>query len=215
MYVYAVQPPSIVWDEGWGGTFTRVPTVPVHVPCGTKDVYKMTAGWRRFDIIDGPLYYVTVGSNDSVMGTAAITQSNTCTNDTAMITATANQGYRFIKWNDGNTQNPRTITVTQNVTYTAEFSLETAITDISTSQSPLIVYPNPAKDNIHIILPENIHQGFFTLYDMQGKVLIRKEISNQETVSVNNLAKGVYIYNVITNKEKYTGKLIIVMSYGL
>ncbi|MDR0606032.1 MAG: T9SS type A sorting domain-containing protein [Bacteroidales bacterium] len=43
---------------------------------------------------------------------------------------------------------------------------------------------------------------------MQGKVFIRKEISSQDVVSVSNLATGIYIYNVITNKQTHTGKLI-------
>lgn len=41
---------------------------------------------------------------------------------TATLTATANTGYEFLQWSDGNLQNPRTFTVTQNATYTALFS---------------------------------------------------------------------------------------------
>ena len=37
------------------------------------------------------------------------------------ISATPNSGYRFAQWSDGNTDNPRTITVTGNATYTAQF----------------------------------------------------------------------------------------------
>ena len=40
---------------------------------------------------------------------------------TTVLTATPNAGYTFVKWQDGNTQNPRTITVTANETYTAFF----------------------------------------------------------------------------------------------
>jgi hypothetical protein len=69
-------------------------------------------------------------------------------------------------------------------------------------------YPNPAIDNITITLPENIPHALFTLYDMQGKMLIRKEVSNQDAISVSNLASGIYIYNVRTDKENYTNKLI-------
>ena len=39
------------------------------------------------------------------------------------LTATANTGSTFTKWSDGNTENPRTVTVTGNATYTAEFTL--------------------------------------------------------------------------------------------
>jgi len=38
-----------------------------------------------------------------------------------VITATANYGYHFSRWSDGNTTNPRTITVIENKTYTALF----------------------------------------------------------------------------------------------
>lgn len=37
------------------------------------------------------------------------------------LTATANYGYHFTQWSDGNTDNPRTVVVTGDMTYTAEF----------------------------------------------------------------------------------------------
>ena len=37
------------------------------------------------------------------------------------ITATAKEGYHFDHWQDGNTDNPRTIVVNEDATYTAEF----------------------------------------------------------------------------------------------
>lgn len=39
----------------------------------------------------------------------------------ATLTVTPNACYEFSQWSDGNTDNPRTITVTGNATYTAEF----------------------------------------------------------------------------------------------
>jgi hypothetical protein len=126
---------------------------------------------------------------------------------TTTIGAIANPGYRFVQWNDGNTDNPRTITVTQDTAFAATFDIANAIKD--REASTISVYPNPATDNIHISLQENVYQAVFTLYDMQGKVLIRKEISSQDIVSVSNLAAGIYIYNVTTDKQNYTGKLTI------
>ena len=38
------------------------------------------------------------------------------------ITATANYGYHFTQWSDGNTDNPREIELTQDTTFTAEFA---------------------------------------------------------------------------------------------
>ncbi len=66
-------------------------------------------------------YTITVSSSNSSMGTA--TGGGTYSGgSTAELTATANSGYRFTGWNDGNTENPRTVTVTGNATYTAQFA---------------------------------------------------------------------------------------------
>lgn len=41
---------------------------------------------------------------------------------TVTISATANSGYKFTQWQDGNTQNPRQITASESKTYTASFA---------------------------------------------------------------------------------------------
>lgn len=65
-------------------------------------------------------YTVTVNANDSSMGT--VTGGGVyAAKATATLTATANTGYKFVKWQDGNTSNPRDITVTKDETYTATF----------------------------------------------------------------------------------------------
>jgi hypothetical protein len=43
---------------------------------------------------------------------------------------------------------------------------------------------------------------------MQGKLLIRKEINNQDAIRLNNLATGIYIYYVRTEKQNYQGKVV-------
>ncbi len=43
-------------------------------------------------------------------------------NTTVNLTATSNTGYYFTSWDDGTTTNPRSITVTENATYTAIFT---------------------------------------------------------------------------------------------
>jgi hypothetical protein len=203
IYVKAEIPPLLDYDA-FGSVST---TIPVHVPCEKETVYKNTSSWSSFSNITGDIpSNVDVQSNDATMGIVNIIQANTCLNDTAIIKATPNAGYRFLQWNDGNTENPRTVIVTQDITYTATFDIETGITDIEASA--LTIYPNPATDNISITLPENISQAFFTLYDMQGKILIKQEVGNKETVTVNNLASGIYIYSVRTDKQNHTGKLI-------
>ena len=65
-------------------------------------------------------YTITVNSNNSNWGTATGGGSYYY-GSTATLTATAVTGYEFVKWSDGSTDNPRSITVTSNATYTAEF----------------------------------------------------------------------------------------------
>jgi hypothetical protein len=205
VYVKAEVPPSIGVDAFWG--VSRIFTL--YVPCGKKTAYQNVTGWSYYatSIVDNIPFEITTQSNDTEMGTAKITAPNTCANNnTAVIAAIAYTGYRFLQWNDGNTENPRTVTVTQNTTFTATFGVETGITDIEASA--LSLYPNPATDNISIVLPENVFHALFTLYDMQGKVLIKQEVSSKETIAVNKLASGIYIYNVRTDKQNYQGKLI-------
>ena len=55
---------------------------------------------------------------------------------TVTLTATANPGYTFSHWNDGNTDNPRTVTVTANVTYTATFEASQNYTLTVVSANP-------------------------------------------------------------------------------
>jgi hypothetical protein len=65
-------------------------------------------------------YTVTVNSSNNAMGT--VTGGGSYQGSTVVVlSATANTGYRFTGWNDGVTTNPRTIVVTDNTTYTANF----------------------------------------------------------------------------------------------
>ena len=70
-----------------------------------------------------PTYTITVQANDATMGT--VTGSGVYEeNSTVTISATPNQGYQFVQWSDGETAATRTITVTADATYTANFAPE-------------------------------------------------------------------------------------------
>lgn len=69
--------------------------------------------------ITTPTYTITADASPSNAGNVYVNYNAEHTQ--ATMTATANYGYRFDHWNDGNTQNPRTVMLTQDVTYTAYF----------------------------------------------------------------------------------------------
>ncbi len=65
-------------------------------------------------------YTLTVQSANTSMGSAE-GGGTYDEGSTATLRANPRDGYRFTRWQDGNTQNPRNVTVTQNKTYTAYF----------------------------------------------------------------------------------------------
>ena len=99
-------------------------SIPVYVPCGSENAYKAASGWNEFTNIQEPLaeYSIEVNVNDNIMGSAKVDKNTACVNQ---ISATANYGYHFVHWSDGNTNNPRSLVLTQDTTLTAEFALNT------------------------------------------------------------------------------------------
>lgn len=69
-------------------------------------------------------YVVTVESFNTMMGTACCSGTYSY-GQSLSITATPSFGYHFSQWNDGHTQNPRTLTVEMDCSFTAYFALNT------------------------------------------------------------------------------------------
>jgi hypothetical protein len=67
-----------------------------------------------------PRYNISVAANSSKYG--SVEGAGTYKRDTTItLTAIPNKGYQFNEWSDGNTDNPRQITVTQDSTFTVIF----------------------------------------------------------------------------------------------
>ena len=95
-------------------------TCQLIVPHSAYNAYLRHTYWGQFlNIISG--YLVTIQSNNDQWG--KVTGAGIYTQE-ATITATPNEGYTFLRWSDGNTDNPRTLTVTEDITLTAEFAIE-------------------------------------------------------------------------------------------
>ncbi|MBR5631403.1 MAG: choice-of-anchor J domain-containing protein [Bacteroidales bacterium] len=74
-----------------------------------------------FHLNGTPQYTINVLANDPELGT--VTGSGTYPEGTTIdISATPNTGAYFTGWDDGNTDNPRSVTVTQDMTFTAIFT---------------------------------------------------------------------------------------------
>ena len=87
----------------------------------TWDVTAMIKGiFKDATVVPPTQYTLTVASNNTEWGTV---NGGGTFDEGAVVTLTASaaEGYRFVRWQDGNTDNPRTVTVTANATYTATF----------------------------------------------------------------------------------------------
>ena len=69
------------------------------------------------------IYTLNVSSANANMGSATSDTTYYEHGDTALLNATANYGYHFSAWSDGNTSNPRLLAITQNTTLSAHFAV--------------------------------------------------------------------------------------------
>ena len=86
---------------------------------------------------DTPQYTITVTANDPSLGTV-IGSGTYPENSTIEISATPNANATFTGWNDGNTDNPRSIVVTQDMEYEAIFARIETYTIIVRPENPLL-----------------------------------------------------------------------------
>lgn len=82
--------------------------------------YATAWGTTGFNYHTADVYNINLNVNNSSYGSATITQAVNCEN-TATIAAMPNLYYRFANWSDGDSTNPRVITLSQDTTLTAMF----------------------------------------------------------------------------------------------
>ena len=95
-------------------------TCTLIVPNSAYNAYIRHAYWGQFLNIVADSWVVILNTNNNQWGEVAGGGMYT-DNTTITITATPYEGCIFLRWSDGNTDNPRTLTVTKDITLTAEF----------------------------------------------------------------------------------------------
>ena len=106
------------------------------------------------------------------------------------IKATPNKGYRFVHWwTDGNTENPRTIIVTEDITLSAEFELdETPVENVQITSAN--VY---SRDGILYV--EGVETDYYVL-DAAGRLVYSGRDAQLQ------LPRGVYVVNIAGEIQK-------------
>ena len=114
----------------------------------------------------------------------------------AVLTAIPEPGYQFDRWSDGSRQNPRTVTVSADATYTAYFSETVGIEEVEGyDQSGPRLYPNPAHSSVTVTGLEPGRR--IALVDLYGRTLADLRASSTElTIDVSALSPGTYFVRV-------------------
>lgn len=188
-------------------TFSNSGLSKIYVPCGSLEDYQNANLWSAFDefIQEIVPFELIVESADATMGTAIIVQEPDCDTHEAIIEAIANNGYHFVEWNDGNTDNPRTVTVTENATYIATFAHTTGLDENDDSTTTL--YPNPTMGLI-VIEGEGIHE--IRVFNSTGQqiMLVNAKGATSLQIDLNSLPTGIYTLQAVGENRLYTKRIV-------
>jgi hypothetical protein len=131
---YSYTPPTVASSSFGTEVYS---SANVYTLCEAAEIYRNDNVWGQFTNIHGDTtanYSITVQTENETMGSVTGAGTFTC-EDEAILTATPNEGYRFLQWNDGNTDNPRTVVVTADSTFTAGFKVVYTVTVQSNNEA--------------------------------------------------------------------------------
>ena len=134
-------------------------------------------------------YNIVLNIDNEKMGT--VVGSGTYDYGTEVtIEAIANVGYLFVQWSDGNTENPRTIVVTEDVELQAEFKEDGKTFVDNVDGSSVMIY---VQDGVLYV--EGAETDYYVL-DAAGRLIYTGRVAEL------SLPRGVYVVNVGGEVEK-------------
>ena len=153
-----------------------------------------------------PMYTITVVPNDSTMGSVygggLYAQYTMIT-----ISAIANEGYRFVSWQDDVTDETRWVNVLGDATYTATFE-PTAVGIEDIAAGDVTICPNPARTTVKV--SGLAGDATMQLVDVSGRVLFEVASQGGECLlHVERLVPGVYYVHVMQDGVTSVHKLIV------
>ena len=134
---------------------------------------------------------ITLTVNNEAMGSATYTLDG----NTAVLTATANDGYSFLTWSDGNMENPRTVTITSDTAFMAIFTASGSSSLQEVNAREFALYPNPAKSFVNLEFEALKENTLLQILDLNGRRVRTFDLkAGQEClrIEIGNLPEGVY-----------------------
>ena len=164
----------------------------LRVPIVSFSRYKVAEVWSNFvDMQETNVTRYTVEavsadeSAGSVIGSGTYDEGKTIT-----LAAIPTSGYYFVQWSDGNTENPRQVTVTGNMTFVAEFELAgSAIETLENGERLIYTVDN----TLHV----GNNGEMYRIYTSTGQLVYT---GNDAAVSLEN--SGIYIVCIGERSQK-------------
>lgn len=89
-----------------------------------------------------------------------------------------------------------------------ELAFQTLSTPEVFNPDDINVFPNPAKANLQIQLPNTYTKALISLGTLVGKTIKTYEIRGSETIDISQLAAGMYLLRIEANGKQITKKLL-------
>ena len=113
--------------------FYESQNLQIYVPCNALENYQNDEDWAQYkDYLKTASHKFFISSSNKNYGTVSVVTENSCDDEfTLVLTATPTyDNYQFGGWSDGNKENPRTITVTKDTSFTALFGEKPQINNL-------------------------------------------------------------------------------------
>jgi len=147
---------------------------------------------------------VTILCNDTNMGIVS-SNGKYPYNSTINISATANSQYHFVKWNDENIDNPRTITVIKDTVFTAIFAIDSniVITNSDTNMGTVLGAGMHARGSF-VILTAISKPHYHFMYWNDGDTNNPRTITIfQDTILTAIFAIDTHQINVLSSNDSW------------
>lgn len=87
----------------------------------------------------------------------------------------------------------------------------TSTGEVENYSKDIFLYPNPAKDYISIILPEEVQANSMVVYNSIGCEIYQSELNkNNSILNLSMLSAGLYNIKIITNNNIFIKKILII-----
>jgi len=70
------------------------------------------------------------------------------------------------------------------------------------------IFPNPAREYITLEFEGEFHDVSLELFDVTGRRVLIKQVANGESLNLDGLPKGLYLYRISDKEQIQTGKLL-------